>query len=90
MRTVYQTSSIDSKIQRNRWFKLNKKLDKACFAFDATCSDSKNLKKRTISDKISKGTTYEIAINLKYDGYQRGLVSMVYTVFLRKHDQEKL
>ena len=29
-------------------------LDKTCFAYDAACSDSKELAERTISDKILK------------------------------------
>ena len=32
----------------------NNELDKACFAHDAACSDSKDLTKRIISDKILK------------------------------------
>ena len=38
-------------------------LDKACFAHDAAYSDSKGLSKRTISDKILRDGTYEIARN---------------------------
>ena len=38
-------------------------LDKACFAHDAAYSDSKDLAKRTVSDKILKDRAYEIAIN---------------------------
>ena len=49
-------------------------LDKACFARHATYSDSKNLAKRTISDTIMKDKSYEIAINAKSEGHQRGLV----------------
>ena len=41
-------------------------LGKACFA-DAAYSDSKDLAKRTISDKNLKERTYEIARNRKYD-----------------------
>ena len=52
-------------------------LDKSCFAHDAFYSVSKDLAIRTVSDKILKGKAYEIAINSKYDGYQRGLASMV-------------
>ena len=36
-------------------------LDKACFAHDAVYSNSKDLAKRTISDRILKGRAYEIA-----------------------------
>ena len=35
-------------------------LDKACFAHDAVYSNSKDLAKRTISDRILKGRAYEI------------------------------
>ena len=44
-------------------------LDKACFADDAAYSDSKDLAKRTISDKILKNRAYDIAMNCKYNGY---------------------
>ena len=44
-------------------------------------SDSKDLAKRTILSKILKEKAYEIAINPKYDWYQRGLASMVYKFF---------
>ena len=44
-------------------------LDKACFAHDAAYSDSKDLSKRNISDKLLKERAYEIARNPKYDGY---------------------
>ena len=59
-------------------------LDKACFAHDAAYSDSKDLAKRTISDKILKDRAYESARNRKYDGYQRALASMVYKFFDKK------
>ena len=61
-----------------------KELDKACFAHDATYSDSKDLAKRTISDKILKDRAYEIARNHGCDGYQRTLASMVYKFFNKK------
>ena len=63
-----------------RFFKKDE-LDKACFAHDAAYSERKDSAKRTISDKILKAKTFEIAINPKYDGYQRGLSSMVYKFF---------
>ena len=43
--------------------------DKACFVRDAGYSGSKDLAKRTISDKILRDRTYEIARNCGYDGY---------------------
>ena len=53
-------------------------LDKACFTHDATYSDSKDLTERTVADKILKNRAFNIAKDPKYDGYQRGLTSMVY------------
>ena len=45
---------------------------------------SKNLIKRTQSDKILKDKAFKIANIPNYDGYQRGLASMVYTFFDKK------
>ena len=59
-------------------------LDKACFAHDAAYSYSKDLAKRTISNKILKDRAYEIARNHEYDGYQRELASIVYKFFDKK------
>ena len=59
-------------------------LEKACFAHDAAYSDSEDLAKRTISDKIVKEKASEIARNRKYYGYQRLLASMVYRCFDKK------
>ena len=59
-------------------------LNKACFAHDTTYSDSKDLTKRTISDKILKDRAYEIARNRSHDGYQRALASMVNKFFDKK------
>ena len=59
-------------------------LDKACFVHDAAYSDSKDLIKRTVADKILKNKAFDIAKDPKYDGYQRGLVSVVYKFFDKK------
>ena len=56
-------------------------LDKACFVHDTAYSDSKDLTKRTVADKILKNRLFDIANDPKYDGYQRGLASMVYRFF---------
>ena len=58
-----------------------KELDKACFVHDAAYSDGKDLTKRTVADKILKNKTFVIAKDPTYDGYQRGLASMVYNFF---------
>ena len=54
------------------------------FTYDAAYGKSKDLAKRTVSDKILRDKSYKIAVNPKYDGYQRGLASMVYEVFNKK------
>ena len=43
--------------------------------------DFKYLVRRTASDKIEKDKAFNIAENPKYDGYQRGIASMVYKFF---------
>ena len=45
---------------------------------------SKDLVKRTQLDKVLKDKAFKIASNPKYDGYQRGLTSMVYKFFDKK------
>ena len=45
---------------------------------------SKDLVKRTQSDKVSKDKAFKIVSDPKYDGYQRGLASMVYKFFDKK------
>ena len=57
-------------------------LDKACFQHDMAYGDFKDLKRRTQSDKVLKGI--EVASNPKYNGYRRGLASMVYKFFDKK------
>ena len=46
--------------------------------------DFKDLPKRTAADKVLRDKTFKIASDQKYDGCQRGLVSMVYKSFDRK------
>ena len=41
----------------------------------------KDLAKGTASDKVLRHKAFNIAENLKYDGCQRGLASMVYKFF---------
>ena len=48
-------------------------LDKACFQHDMAYGKYKDLEKRAQSDKVLEDKAFEIANNLKYDWYQRGL-----------------
>ena len=43
--------------------------------------DFKDLKRKTASDKVLRVKAFHIAKSPKYDGYQRGLASMVYNFF---------
>ena len=60
------------------------KPDKACFQHDFAYADHKDLINRTKSDKVLRVKAYNIASNPEYDGYQRGLASMVYKFFDKK------
>ena len=59
-------------------------LNKTCFQHDMTYGDFKDLAKRTASDKVLRDKAFNIAKNPKYDGYQRGLASMIYKFFDKK------
>ena len=60
------------------------KLDKACFQHDMPYGDFKDLARRTASDKVLRDKAFKIASDPKYDGYRRGLASMVYKFFDEK------
>ena len=46
--------------------------------------DFKDLAKRTAADKVLRNKAFKIARDQKYDGYQRGLASMVFKFFDKK------
>ena len=56
-------------------------LDEACFKHDSAYAKYKDVENRLISDQKLRNSAYDIASNPKYDGYQRGLASMVYKFF---------
>ena len=56
-------------------------LGKACFQHDMAYRDFKDLTRRTASDKALRGKAFNIAKNPKYDGYHRGIASMVCKFF---------
>ena len=55
--------------------------DKACFQHDMAYGDFKDLAKRKVSGKVLRDKAFNIAKYPKYDGYERGLASMVYKFF---------
>ena len=59
-------------------------LYKACFQHDMAYGNFKDLTKRTFADKVLKDKAFKIVSDQKYDGYQRGLPSMVYKFFDKK------
>ena len=59
-------------------------LDKVFFQQDIAYGGFKYLSKRTAADKILKNKAFDFAKDPKYDGYQRGLASMVYNFFDKK------
>ena len=65
----------------NTDFIYRNELDKACFQHDMAYGKSKDLAKRTQSDRILRDKVFKIASDPKYNGYQRGLTSMVYKFF---------
>ena len=70
----------------NTNFVYRNELDKACFQLDMAYGKSKDLTKKTQSDNVLRDKAFKIKIasDLKYDGYQRGLASMVYKFFDKK------
>ena len=61
-----------------------KELDKASFQYGMAYGDFKDLARRTATDKVLRDKAFNIAKNPKFDGYQRGLASMVYIFFDKK------
>ena len=68
----------------NTDFNYKNELDKACFQHDMAYGKSKDLIKRTQSDKSLRDKAFKIASDPKYDGYQRGLASLVSKFFDKK------
>ena len=65
----------------NTFFIYKNELNKACFQHDMAYGKTKDLVKRTQSDRVLKDKTFRIASDPNYDGYQRVLASMVYKLF---------
>ena len=61
----------------NTSFIHKNELDNACLQHNMSYGKTKDLVKRTQSDKVLEGKAFQIASDPIYDGYQRGLASMV-------------
>ena len=75
---------LNFKETRDTSYIYKNELDKACFQHDMAYGDFKDLARRTASDKVLRDKAFNIVKNPKYDGYQRGLGSMVYKYFDKK------
>ena len=65
----------------NTDFIYRNELDQAYFQHDMAYGKTKDLAKRTQSEKVLRDKAFKIASDLKYNGFQRGLASMVYKFF---------
>ena len=65
-------------------------LDKYCSQHDMAYGDFKDLARRIVSDKILWDKAFNIAKSPKYDGYQKGLASVVYKFFDKKSAKSKM
>ena len=52
--------------------------------------DFKDLNRSTAADNVFRDKAFNIAKNPKYDGYQRGLASVVYDFLIKKLHAEQL
>ena len=68
----------------NTYFIYRNELDKACFQHDMAYGKSKDLAKRTQSDKVVRDKEFKVSTDPKCDGYQRGLASIFYKFFDKK------
>ena len=76
MKKSIQTGNID--------FIYKNQLDNACFQHDMAYGKAKDFVRRTQSDKVLRDKAFKIASDPKYNGYQRGLASMIYKFFDKK------
>ena len=65
----------------NTDFIYKNELDKVCFQHDTAYGKAKDLVRRIQPDKVLRDKAFKNASDSKYDGYQRGLGSMVYKFF---------
>ena len=65
----------------NTDFIYRNELDKTWFQHDMAYRESKDLAKIPQLDKVLRNKAFKMASDRKYDGYQRGPVSMVYMFF---------
>ena len=75
------SKSKNLKKARDSSYMYKNELDKIYFQHDMAYGNFKNLPRTAASDKILRVKALNIAKNMKYGRYQRGLVSMGYKFF---------
>ena len=65
-------------------FTYKNEVNKACFQDGMAYGKSKDLAKTIQSDKVLRDKVFKIINDPKYDGYERGLASMVFKFFDRR------
>ena len=63
------------------WYIYQNELDKVSFQHEMAYGNFKDLTKRTAFNKIFHSKAFSIAKNPRYDGYEKGLTSLVYKFF---------
>ena len=87
-KTKREYRSLKKQDIRDIFLKTNK-IKFACFQHDMAYGDFKDLTRRTATDTILRDKAFKFAKNPKYDGYQRGLDSMVYNFFDKRTSGEQ-
>ena len=72
------------RVTRDTKYVYRNELDKACFQHNMAYGGFKDFQRRTAFDKVLRDEKFNIVKNLKYDGYQKSLASIVYKVFHKK------
>ena len=100
--TVENLNLLKNKMQKNKFLLVGDKFMpemhlrqpgftySACGPFTKNKRFFKDLTKRTIADKVLRDKAFKIASDQKYDGYQRGLASIVYIYFDKKSQGSRL
>ena len=63
---------------------LKNRLDAACFQHDSAYAKYKDRLNRKQSDIVLKNKALQIAVDPRFNGYQRGLASMVYKFLMKE------
>ena len=62
---------------------MQNKINKACFQHDIAYGGFQDLPRKTASEKVLRDKAFDITKNPKFDGYQRGLASIVYKLLIK-------